>query len=218
MTQRASFAKGQNTRAGGTGNAGFTLIEILIAVLIVGIIFSFIFTVLTSGVSASKDATHKMEVERIGRYFIQRITTDLTCLTLLPISKSGGLVGKHTLVNGKSRDEIHFTSFTESYFTGRPTFDQAEVGYFFITLEGGKDVLMRRESDIVEKPVTQGGVAYAITDMVDDLSIKYFSGGEWINSWDTTAGPALPPVISVQLTLLDGSRKYLFTTIVKIMI
>jgi prepilin-type N-terminal cleavage/methylation domain-containing protein len=201
-------------------NGGFTLIEILIAVLITGIIYSFILGVLTTSLNASKEALHNMEMERIGRYFISRISTDISCITLLPMSGLGGLLGKHTVINGKSRDEIHFTAFTRSYFTSRPPANEAEIGYYFITNKEGKDALMRREADIIEKPVTQGGEAYPITDMVEELTIKYLFGNNWVQNWDTenTNLNSLPNEISIELWLNDGKKKYFFSTIVKPMI
>jgi type II secretion system protein J len=196
---------------------GFTLIEILVAVLILGIIYSFIFGVLSTSISTSRDAMKKMEVERVGRYFISRITTDISCATLLPISRSGGMIGKHFTVNGKSRDELHLTAFTQSFFTVRPPIGQAEIGYFFKTNTEGKDSLMRRESDVIEKPVDLGGEAYPISDMVEELSIKYQGKGQaqWVETWDTETQSVFPTAISIELRLDDGKNKYFFSAIAK---
>jgi hypothetical protein len=127
------------------------------------------------------------------------------------------MIGKHFTVNGKSRDEIHFTAFTQSFFSIRPPIGQAEIGYFFKTNAEGTDSLMRRESDIIEKPVDLGGEAYPISDMVEELSIKYQNRGQtqWVDAWDTETQRVLPSAISIELRLDDGKSKYFFSTIVK---
>ncbi len=199
-------------------SGGFTLIEILVSVLILGIIYSFIFVVLSSSVTTTREAMKKMGVERVGRYFISRIASDLTCATLLPTSGIGGMLGTHSSANGKSHDEIHFTAFTQSYFNLRPPTDQAEIGYYFRTSPEGKNSLMRRESDIIEKPVNAGGEAFAISDMVEELSIKYRAQewqDNWVDNWDSDAQRGLPAMISIELKMDDGKMKYFFSTIVK---
>ena len=195
--------------------SGFTLIEILVSVMALGIIFSFIFGVLTSSLAASKSAKERMEVEHIGRFFINRISTDLSCATLLPQSGSGRLLGKHYSKNGKSRDEIHFTAFTQSYYTARPQTDQSEIGYYFRTGKNGTEALMRRESDIIEPPVELGGESFEISGMVEELSIRYKQADKWVEAWDTATFQTMPEAISIELKLDDGKRKYLFTSIVK---
>ncbi|MBI3581433.1 MAG: prepilin-type N-terminal cleavage/methylation domain-containing protein [Nitrospinae bacterium] len=215
---RESSARPTYRRRFAADSGGFTLIEILVSVLILGMIFSFIFVVLSSSLTTTREAMKKMEVERVGRYFISRIASDLTCATLLPASGIGGMLGTHFSANGKSHDEVHFTAFTQSYFNLRPPTDQAEIGYYFRTAAEGKSSLMRRESDIIEKPVTAGGEAFAISDMVEELSIKYRAKewqDNWVDNWDSDAQKSLPAMISIELKLDDGKTKYFFSTVVK---
>jgi prepilin-type N-terminal cleavage/methylation domain-containing protein len=197
--------------------SGFTLIEILVAVLILGIIFSFIFGVLTASLT-SKEAKARMGINHTGRFFINRVSADLSCATLLPLSATGKMVGRHYKKSGKSRDEIHFTAFTQSYYSVHPPTDQSEIGYYFRTGKNGVETLMRREADLVESPVELGGQAFELSPLVEELSIRYKKDDTWVEEWDTSISHALPVEISVELTINDGKRKYLFTSIVKPMV
>lgn len=196
-------------------DGGFTLIEILVAVLIFGIIFSFIFGVLTSTLSASKEAQKRMAVDHTGRFFIEKITTELTSATLLPLSGHGGLVGRHFTVNGKSHDEIHFTAFSQTYYTPLPRAGMAEISYYFHTGKSGVETLMRRESDIIEGPIDQGGESLQLSTQVEELSIKYKRGEVWETVWDTGQNHALPDAVSIELRLAAGDKTYFYSTMAR---
>lgn len=194
---------------------GFTLIEVLIAVSIIGIIFAFILSVLTTSISQSRAAERRMDIGHAGRFFVQKISVELTCASLFPLSGRGGLLGKHFTRNGKSRDEIHFTMYGQSYFTGRPRSGVSEVSYFFRTNKQGAEALARREADTVEDPIDAGGEVYELSREVEELSIKYRKGAEWKNTWDSKSESALPEEVSVELRLNDGGQSYLFSTVAR---
>ncbi len=205
-------------------SAGFTLTEIMIAVLITGMIFTYIFGVLTSSISTGDEVRRRMEINHIGRYFISKIAHDISHATLLENNENGGFVGHHYNRDGKSRDELHFTAFTRSYI-GTLGFDkqidQAEIGYYFRTDRdsGGYtyETLVRRESDLIDSTVDEGGYGLDVTQLVEELSIKYLSKNGWIDEWDSITVDALPDAVSVELTLGDGEREYFFSAIATVM-
>ncbi len=196
-------------------DSGFTLVEMLVAVMIFGLIFTFIFGVLTSSIAASKEAQKRMAVDHIGRFFIQKITSELTAATLFPITGRGGLLGRHFTVDGKSRDEIHFTSFNQTYYTGLPRAGMAEISYYFRTDKSGTPAFMRRESDIIEEPIDQGGESLELTQQAAELSIKYKKGDMWENAWDTAQSHALPEAISIELTLTADNKTYFYSAVAR---
>ncbi len=195
--------------------AGFTLIEMLVAVVVAGIIFSFIFGTLTSTLAASKEAQKRLAVDHVGRFFIQKITTELSCATLLPFSGKGGMLGRHFTVAGKARDEIHFTSFNQTYLSPRPKPGAAEISYYFAAGETGAPTLMRRESDIIEAPVDLGGGSFEVSPDVEELSIKYKRGDKWEEAWDTEQNPMLPEAVSIELRLNEEGKSYLYTAVAR---
>jgi prepilin-type N-terminal cleavage/methylation domain-containing protein len=198
------------------GEKGFTLVEILVAVTLVAVIFSFIFGVLISNLEASRNASDKMEIIHVGRFFINRITGDLMAASLMPNSGSGSFIGKDLFRDGKSMDELHFTAFTRTYFTLRPQIDQSEIGYYFINREDGASPLMRREADEIDSQVDSGGESFKVSDMVDELTIRYLSDEGWTDSWDSIASGTIPKAVSVEITLKDGESSYLFSNIVRL--
>lgn len=197
--------------------AGFTLIEVLVAVSILSIISSFVFGVLISSLNASEEAEWRMDINHTGRYLINRMTNDLTSATIMANSKRGGLIGKHFTRNGKDRDEIHFTSFSRLYLSNLPKVNQSEIGYYFLIGDEGAEMLLRRESDVIEKPLDRGGVAMEVTDMIKEIRIRYYTGTSWEEQWDSDGrGKTLPRAVSIELTLSDGERDYFFSNIVRI--
>ena len=198
-----------------TNEKGFTLVEILVAVAIVSIIFTFIFSVLNSTLAASKEATAKMEVTHTGRFFINRITGDLTAASLMSTSGIGAFIGKDVHRDGKSMDELHFTAFTRTHFTRRPQIDQSEIGYYFEYEDEGK-VLRRREADVIDSIIDSGGESFPITGKVDELKIRYLAPEGWLDSWDSTLNQILPKAVSVEITLKDAGRSYFFSNIIRL--
>ena len=202
-------------QTGASGANGFTLVEILVAVGIVSIIFTFIFGVLISTLATSKEATVRMDITHIGRFFINRITGDLSAASLMPNSKRGSFIGKDVHRDGKSMDELHFTAFTRTHFTKRPLIDQSEIGYYFKYGDEGNSQLKRREADVIDSPVDSGGESFPITDKVDELKIRYLSQQGWQDSWDSTLNQSLPKAVSVEITLIENGRSYFFSNIVR---
>ncbi|GMT41822.1 MAG: type II secretory pathway [bacterium] len=196
--------------------SGFTMIEILLAAVLFSVISSFIYSVLTTSLEASKEAGKWMDINHTGRFFINRIKRDLLSASLMPNSESGIFKGSDMMRDGKERDEVYFTSFTRSYFTLRPQIDQAEIAYYFQILEDEPDILMRRESDVIDDNPQQGGEAYAITYMVDEMKLRYKGNLGWVDNWDSIISKRLPRAVSVELTLNDSGRSYFFSTIVRI--
>ncbi|MEE8482961.1 MAG: type II secretion system protein GspJ, partial [Nitrospinota bacterium] len=139
-------------------------------------------------------------------------------------SFTGRFVGHHYNRDGKSMDELHFTAFTRSYI-GTLGFDkqidQAEIGYYFRTDRdpngNSYETLVRRESDLIDDTVNEGGFGLDVTYMVKELSMKYLSGNSWIDEWDSVTTDALPKAVSVELTLGDGEREYFFSAIATVM-
>lgn len=195
---------------------GFTLVEILIAVSLVSIIFSFVFGVLTSNLEVSQKAERQMEIAHTGRFFIGRITGDLIAASLMPNSGVGSFIGKDVYRDGKSKDELFFTAFTRSYLTLLPPVDQSEIGYYFELLDGGAGKLMRRESDVIDSQVETGGESYQLSDRVEEMTIRYLAGEGWVDSWDSTTTASLPKAVSVEITITDENGSHFFSTIVRL--
>lgn len=195
---------------------GFTLVEILIAVSLVSVIFSFVFGVLTSNLEASQKAESRMEIAHTGRFFIGRITGDLIAASLMPNSKSGAFIGKDVYRDGKSKDELFFTAFTRSHLTLRPPVDQSEIGYYFELLEDGTGTLMRRESDVIDSQLETGGESYQLSDRVEEMTIRYLGSEGWVDAWDSTVTDTLPKAVSVEITITDENGPHFFSTIVRL--
>ncbi len=209
----------RDLRLQANGERGFTLLEILVATAIFGMISTVIFSVLTASLSVSKEAQDKMEIMQTGRFIISRITMDVSSASVFPLSKQGRFVGKSRTRDGFYHDECHFTAFTRMYYgDGKPRIDQSEVGYYFIVPQEGDEVLMRREADVIETPVELGGSAFEISEKVQELKIRYLGEGdrEWRDAWDSKESGKFPKFVSVELTLTEKEHEYFFSAIVKV--
>ena len=205
-----------NTRLDLKKEKGFTLVEILIAVSLVSVIFSFVFGVLTSNLEASQNAESRMEISHTGRFFIGRITGDLMAASLMPNSGIGSFTGKDLYRDGKSKDELFFTAFTRSYLTLLPPVDQSEIGYYFELLEDGSGRLMRRESDVIDSQAETGGESFRLSDRVEEMTIRYLGGEGWVDSWDSATNPILPKAVSIEITITDETGSHFFSNIVRL--
>ncbi len=59
------------------------------------------------------------------------------------------------------------------------------------------------------------GEAFEITETVEQLRIRYRRAGVWVDNWDSILENSMPGAVSVELTLNDGGKRYLFSAVAR---
>lgn len=204
-------------RAPGT-RAGFTLVEISIAILVLSILFTIMFgiyfginriiTQSAPSALARKNALLALEMMRssINQTYFHR---DLERIVFVGKREGGGET--HT-------DRLTFAAVhpgAES--VGAPAV--REVSFY---LEEERDTgynettytLFRREDQMVDDEPGEGGAHYPVLKHVVSLQLKYsLSGRDWRDDWNSKETRRIPRLIQIQLRVKIGSNTQKFETL-----
>jgi prepilin-type N-terminal cleavage/methylation domain-containing protein len=193
---------------------GFTLLEVLIALGIMSVIMTVIYTSFSTAGRNVEQAEARRDLNDLARTLMMKLSDDIANAYVNPLWKKAPTIfrGKKVLpdpVNEKIRqDEIYLTTKTDpvSHTFGSKEIDLWEVGYYFKQKpEGAGFVLMRKEKRELseDSPVLEGGVEYALTDRVTSLQFRYHNGFSWADEWSNTA--IMPYFVEIAFMLDDGS-------------
>jgi len=200
---------------------GFTLLELLIAITILGIVLSTIYAAYSGTLTTIKELGDDSRVYQMARVTLDRMTRDLASL-----QRSGDafvLQSENSGIGNREFGSIAFWAashlvFEEGELPGSP----AAIAYFVREDKNGGFSLWR--SDVARaKPSpdkkADGGVI--ICQNLQALNFKFYDqGGEEHDSWDTESSSdsqkGKPPVL-IQIELLlanerDAEKPYRFTT------
>ncbi|MBV8882222.1 MAG: prepilin-type N-terminal cleavage/methylation domain-containing protein [Planctomycetaceae bacterium] len=207
--------------------SGFTLVELMLAILILAIMMSIVYGVVVSTVSAAKRVEEITASSEIGPALLTRIRADLEA-AFLP--KEGEFfVGSKRPGGGADRDRIDFISSDVAYGSENdveePRFHSInEVGYQ--VLDSRKDpnvgILYRREDFFIDAEPLKGGRLTEMYDRVRGFSLRYYDGKEWRADWSSKTQKGLPKAVEIELRLLvtnndDPNHEQKFKTTVMLL-
>ncbi len=198
---------------------GFTLIEVLIAVAILAMISTLIFTSFSSLQRSKQGVRRVSERHREGRMAMSRISSELQSAYIskhLPIDEN--LATSRTAFVGTPEspgDRLDFNAFVYRRLNrDSHTSDQAEVSYFSMEdpKTSGVYDLVRRINPRLDLEWDKGGRAQVLATDIDLFDLEYLdpATGRWEERWDTTEAirqlDRLPLQVKVTLILNGGQR------------
>ena len=200
---------------------GFTLLEILIAIFILGVVLATAYASYSGILRVSRDVEHEAKVYKMARTTMDKMIRDLTS-----IQPSGGSFELRTANDKLSRHEfksVFFWSaahlaFNENEVSGSPT----SIAYFVQEDEDGSFSLRRSDDPGVKSSKGKNvGGGFVICQNVDSLNLIFYdSKGKEYDSWDTSSfaveqkGKA-PTEVKIELGLVnlnDKEKPYKFMT------
>ncbi len=190
--------------------AGFTLLEVVVALGILALIASLTFSTIASALNTRDMLEADDAVNQSARIAMARIRRDLS---LAYLTKNTSAVNTYrTLFVGQNSDpdRVWFASLAhQRLYRGARESDQTEVTYWTEDDPDtrGAKVLLRREAPrIDQEPERDGAIAPLAYDVVSfDLRYLDSQTAEWKDEWDTTGVDTpnrLPRAVQVALVLL----------------
>lgn len=190
---------------------GFTLVELMLAVLILAIMMTIVYGVVVSTVTAAKRVEEITASSEIGPAILTQIRSDLEG-AYLPKEGEYFIASKRSGGAG-SRDRIDFVSGVMAYGPENeietPRFHSInEVGYQVI--ESHKDpgvvILYRREDYFIDPDPLKGGRLTELYDRVRSFSLRFWDGEMWRDDWNSKTLKGLPKAVEIELKLMVTDR------------
>jgi prepilin-type N-terminal cleavage/methylation domain-containing protein len=196
------------------GSAGFTILEVLLSVMIVGLVLTVVYSAFRAGSNACRYGSDRAQIFHSARIAMQDIIASIENLEygtnkyFAFIGKSGSAIAP----NGESvgDDTVEFATSTQpTWRDGRWQAGLARVRY---QVERGHSSRIGQEHDtVLEKWVThiedeQFDDAYIdeLSDSIVGLEFAYLDENDYDETWDTDVKERLPEVIEVTVYVKEN--------------
>ncbi|MGD2012507.1 MAG: prepilin-type N-terminal cleavage/methylation domain-containing protein [Desulfobacterales bacterium] len=214
-----------------TEDHGFTLMEILLAFLILGIVVTTILASFNAVFSTTDTLNSSSRYYDMAKNCMNRITLDLEGLyiTQPPLYKPPDfddppdpyrIVGSFNEIGGTSFAKIRFASNAHIPLNKSNKQGVAEIVYYVQSQNDGQQVLRRADHLYPYPPFEENRGDPVLSKHVKSLAFKYYdSEGSELEEWDSDSneyGYATPAAIGIQLEIGDESDSYNFETTVRL--
>lgn len=190
---------------------GFTLLEVLIAVAILSVIVTMIYTSFSTAGRNVEAAEAKRDRTDLARTLMSKLSNDITNAYYNPLMSETIFYGKQsTTAQGEQRyDSISLTTLTNWRKPDSKESDLWEVGYRFNDQpDNNTRVMVRNEKRELGKdqpPPLEGGTDFIVTDRIKGFRLRYSNGIAWADEWDSRVLHTLPKSVEIALEFADGS-------------
>jgi general secretion pathway protein J len=188
-----------------SSNRGFTLIEILIAVVLLGILSAALYGSYFTVLSARERASEGMEARRELGSTLDLIRREFAAAPKFdPNVKGLRFIVEDRDNFGKPASSLEMTTMVPSSGQGRKESGISAVRYR-LEEKDKRFILTRREQDIFfESPDAK---AYPQMEQISDFLVECSSdGSKWVRSWDTALNGALPKMLRVTVHVVEDGR------------
>jgi general secretion pathway protein J len=207
-------------------NKGFTLIEILIAVLILGIVLTTVYASYTGTFRIIRDTETDAELYGMARTVLDRMIRDLEAAA--PWKGVFTFLAKPYNLGNREFTRLTFRSAAHVAFGEKEA--PAGIAVIGYGVEEGTEkegyALFRSDSlrrDPVKEETPVGG--FLLCDRIETLTYRFYDGtGKEYETWDADGGDNMqkkkaPAMVEIRLGLVnekDREHPYLFTTRVRL--
>jgi prepilin-type N-terminal cleavage/methylation domain-containing protein len=195
--------------------AGFTLVELMLAVAVMGLIMAMVFGAFFAVIHSKTSGEENMTADEEGRAIIYQLSAELRGAVQTPVFPSSVfLVGEAHDAGGQAIDNVTFATLDVLHrhsllgvgaeevvaYSLQP--DRGTRGAFVLARSEHSALLVSPQSAHLNPPVV-------LSRRVLSLHLRYFDGKRWNESWDSRRMPALqalPSAISIDLELAGPNQ------------
>jgi len=188
--------------------AGFTLLEVMVALLVLGLLTSTIFAIFSTTLDSKARVEAYNAMYQTSRQVLDRAHRELGLAFLSPVKQLNptAFVGLDAEQDGYPLDGISFTSLAHVPMgVDNRESEESEISYFIVEDSSTeKRMLMRREDASLDQDPLEGGVSYEMAPEVRGLNVRYWDGGSWLDAWGSREGDQagkLPQAVELTLVL-----------------
>jgi prepilin-type N-terminal cleavage/methylation domain-containing protein len=196
---------------------GFTLIEVMLALMIMGLIMVGLYSTLNTTLKTREMLQREVKAARLGPELLDVIIEDLRRAWTLNIADDTVFKGEARTQLGESADTLSFLSTVDSTTTYRVgnrevSADLVETGYRLRPNPELPDVLelYRRQSFHIDDKPLEDGTYQLLHDRVVAFEVRYYEdrvlAHDPLEDWEAEDRHALPAMISIELGIEVGPR------------
>ncbi|MBW2057673.1 MAG: prepilin-type N-terminal cleavage/methylation domain-containing protein [Deltaproteobacteria bacterium] len=211
------------------GEEGFTLVEMVVAMVILAVLLVTAYGVFSSSYSALHRVNPARDIYHTARVVLDRMTEEIQSAYYGTGLGYTGLVGKDYEEDGAPMDSLTFSTMANFDWIkgveGVRESDFLKISYRLVKgeEEEGK-VLIRRQDPafgpLEDDPEEFGSGArgtFHLADGVWGMDLRYFDGKDWVEEWNSTEEERLPRAVEIRLILeTDDGTPHPFYAIVPI--
>jgi len=186
-----------------SSNRGFTLIEIMIAVVLLGILSAALYGSYFTVLSARERASEGMEARRELGGTLDLIRREIAAAKFNRDDKRLRFIVEDRDNFGKPASSLELTTLVPSAGQGRKESGISAVRYR-LEEKDKRFILTRREQDVFfESPDAK---AYPQMEQISDFLVECYDGSTWVRSWDTSLNNALPKMVRVTVHVVEAGK------------
>lgn len=194
-------------------NKGFTLLEILIAVVLLGILTTAIYGSYFTVLRARERASEGMEARRELGSTLDLIRREFAAASALyrPGDKRLRFVVEDRDHFGKPASNLELTALATSASQGRKESGIIDVQYRMLDKDT-RQILTRREQDIFFQSADAKDAGdlkgyYPQMEHITSFLVECYDGSKWVRSWDTALISSLPKMLRITVQVEEDGRQ-----------
>lgn len=193
--------------------AGFTLIEMMLAIGVLGLILAMLASSFSTVAHSKVHAEGRLLVDREGRALLWQISKEVRDCVQTPTAYSHVyLLGTGHMASGQPIDSISMCTLSAGHrraFTGMTP--EMMVSYNVVSNpehQGWYMLQRTQQSGLLLNTVRTNAIVLA--DNLLSLHLKYFDGLHWLESWDSSSLPRngqLPVAVAIQIQMAAPNNR-----------
>ena len=193
-----------------SSNRGFTLLEILIAVVLLGILSAALYGSYFTVLRARETVFEGMEARRELGSTLDLIRREVAAAVYTSDDKRLRFVVEDRDNFGKPASSLEMTTATPSTVPGRMESGVNAIRYRLVEKDKNY-ILTRREQDVFFESADAKG--YPQMDRISSFLVECYDGSKWVKSWDTALNHALPKMVRITVQVDENGRPAEFSVL-----
>ncbi len=189
---------------------GFTLLELIVAMVLFSLVMSAAYALFDSGQELSSDAEEVSRVQQEARFVLETLRRDIQGVVGIGSYSETTVyqfLGTNEGTEEEPLDEVRFLAVNrETLSSLDPESDLGITRYYVIEEEDSmeqKGLVRIKNSDLLgsTEMEEEEEEAQEIGPNITFLGLRYYDGNDWQDSWDSTLSLTLPEAVEVTLFL-----------------
>jgi general secretion pathway protein J len=185
-----------------SGANGFTLLEVLLALALLGVLAGALYGTYFSLIKGRESANDGMEARRELRSTLDLLRREIAAAVYNRSNKRLHFVVEDRDIFGKPASTLAFTAIAPPQPGGQPVSDQLDLKYEIVE-QDKQMVLSRRAKDLY---YSAEQARYPQMESLESFLVECKSGNKWVRSWDAVLNLGLPQAVRITITVREGEK------------